>query len=195
MRRRWLLALGALFLLAAVTAPVLISLGADRSEAAFGDNETLGLNQLGSASVAIDVGATTVLIDTSAMAPGDRLQGQIALENNGTLPLRYALQAEFGDGTGELIAALDWRIWPRPSSTPCGSPVGPYLFEGAVTDSRLLGDPALGEDPGDRMIQPASQDVLCVEVALPIDASDVLQGARARVDLTAIAEQATEDLS
>lgn len=194
MRRRRLIASGILLLLAAVAVPVMISLSAARGEAAFGANETLGVNQLGSASVAIDVGPTTVLIATSAMAPGDRLQGRIALENNGTLPLRYALRAEFSDDADELLAALEWKIWAQPPLPSCGSPSGPYLFQGVVTDSGLLGSPAVGEDPGDRVVLPASQDVLCVEVALPIETSDALQGARAQIDLIAVAEQATEDL-
>lgn len=193
MRRHWLLGLALLLLIAGLTGPMVIALGADRGEASFGDNETLGLNQLASASVVIDVGTNTVLLDTTAMAPGDRVGGQIVLENNGTLPLRYSLVADIGDGAAELLDVLEWKIWPTPASIPCGPAVGPFVFSGLMDEPAVLGNPAVGPDTGDRVVAPSTREVLCLEVALPIQVSDGLQGAAAQVDLTVIAEQATEE--
>lgn len=177
-----------------MTGPVVIALGADRGEAAFSDDETFGLNRLASASVSVDVGPNTVVFDTTAMAPGDQFSGPIVFENSGTLPVRYALVSDVGAGADRLLDVLEWRIWSAPPSGICGSAIGPFLFEGIIDGSQVLGDVAIGIDPGDRLIQPLTEDVLCVEVALPLGVSNAFQGTEAQVDLTLVAEQATEDL-
>jgi len=194
MSRRGIIGLVAALVLAAMAGPVVIALGADRGSAAFGDNETFGINQLESASVELAVGENSVAIDATSMAPGDRVGGQIVIENKGSLPLRYALVADLSAPDQTLRGSLDWKIWPTPSAASCSAPIGPFLFDGLVTDSVIFGDPGVGEDPGDRLLQPGDVDVLCLEVELPLEVSDDLQGASARVALTAIAEQATEGL-
>lgn len=193
-RRRAFIGLCILLVVAAMTGPVVIALGADRGQAAFGDDETFGLNRLASASVAVEVGPNTVEINATAMAPGDQFTGSMVFENTGTLPLRYALVSEAQTGVVRLLDVLEWKIWPAPLSGTCGPAVGPFLFDGFIDGTQLLGDIAIGADPGDRLIQPLKQDLLCLEVTLPIGVSNAFQGSAAQVDLTLVAEQATEGL-
>ncbi len=193
MRRRLIIVATIALVLAALAGPLVISLGADRGSAAFGDNEMLGMNQLASASVSVALGPTTVLFDARNMAPGDRFEGEVVFENDGTLPLRYALVADTSDSNRLLLEALEWRIWPAASGA-CGPAPVQLLFEGAASDPQIFGNPAIGPDDGDRLIQPGTTDLLCLDVEFPIDVSNNLQGAGAVVELTILAEQATEDL-
>lgn len=192
MSRRWVVVLTMLFVLAAFAGPFVVFVGGERGEAAFGDGETFGLNELGAASVVIGVGETTVLLDASAMAPGDELVGRFDVSNDGTLPLRYALVADLLDPGSMLLAELQWSIWPDSLGTTCGSIPADLLFGGVVTSGALIGDPRVGRDPGDRLLQPGSSETLCVVVELPLGVPDTIQGATARVDLTVVGEQATE---
>jgi hypothetical protein len=195
-RRRLVLVVAILLGIAGSAGPIAIVLGAARGESAFGDSETFGLNQVSSASVSIDVGANTLPIDTSRLAPGDRVTGQISFENDGTLPLRYALIAEFGDSTGvSLLDVLEWRIWPVPDGAPCSSTPrsSSLLFAGIMRVEQVLGDARVGADPGDRVLLAGATDVLCVDVRVPIEIGDGYQAADAVVHLVVQAEQAPEE--
>lgn len=198
MSRRAIVLITVLIGLAASAGPLVVLVGAERGEAAFGDGETFGLNQLASASVAVEVGEQMLLLDASAMAPGDRLSGRFALTNAGTLPIRYSIVAEAEDASSPLLRVLEWSLWVERPQTPCTSaPVSGLLFEGltfarAVNPEVLVGDPAVGPDPGDRVLEPDTSESLCVQVELPLDVGDVFQGTSARVEITVNAEQATE---
>jgi hypothetical protein len=197
MRRRGLVILTIALGLAALAGPVAIALGAQRGEAAFGDSESFGLNRVTSASVSIAVGSNTVPIETAMLAPGDRLLGQIVFENQGSLPLRYALTADTSTvGVVPLLDVLRWKIWPGSAGGVCSpaSAAGQLLFDGVMDQSIVLGDPAIGQDPGDRLVDVLTTDLLCMEVELPIGVSDEYQAVGATVELFAIAEQATEAL-
>lgn len=194
MKRRSIIVGTILLVLAALIGPLAITLGADRGSASFGDNETFGLNQLTSATVSVSVGPNTVPIDVRTMAPGDRFNGEIVIENDGTLPLRYALITELSPSTQDLLAVLEWTIAAAPVSGDCTSSRRSQVFDGRVTAATFFGNPAFGEDPGDRVIAPGRTEVLCVEVELPLGVTNAFQGAEATVDLIMLAEQATEDL-
>lgn len=192
MSRRWVVALTILFVLAAFAGPFVVFVGGERGQAAFGDEETFGLNELSAASVEIGIGETTVLLDASAMAPGDRLIGRLAFSNEGTLPLRYVLLADARDAAAPLLAELEWAIWAASASTTCTPTPSDLLFGGQVQDGPLFGDPAVGPDVGDRLLQPGQSETICMVVELPLGVPDTIQGSTAQVDLTVIGEQATE---
>lgn len=191
MTRRRTVAIVILFLFAALTGPALVLFDTDRGEAAFGDNESIGLNELGAASVAIEVGPNTVTFNVVKMAPGDRFVGQIDVKNDGTLPLLYSLAAEPQVGEQRLLDVLEWRIWPSNSAGSCGAPAR-LLFVGVLSGERVVGSSAIGADAGDRLIAVGSRDVLCFDVVLPIDVSNRFQNAAANIELILVAEQATE---
>ncbi len=196
MNRRVILGLVILLVVAALAGPIAIAFGVGRSEAAFGDSETFGVNRIASASVSVEVGSNTLPVDTTLLAPGDRLAGQISFDNAGTLPLRYAVVAELSSRSGvSLLDVLWWRIWPARTADCSVIPgVSGLLFDGIMLDSAVLGDVAIGPDPGDRLVDPAESDVLCVVIELPIGISDAYQSAEAIVNLTLHAEQAPEEI-
>jgi hypothetical protein len=194
--RRWLtvVALAALAI-AAVTGPALLLLRAERGQAAFGDNETLGLNRLSSATVDIEPGAQGVPITVANMAPGDRLVGSIEIKNIGTLAIRYAVVGE--SSPSPLADWLRWEIWPVPIGGDCLLlPRSDELLRSdLVIDGVLpvLGDSRVGPDPGDRVLAPTSTDMLCTAVRLPLDAPDSLQAQRYDQEFTLVAEQRTDE--
>lgn len=192
MSRRWVVLLTILFVMAAFAGPLVVLVGGQRGQAAFGDGETFGLNQLASASVDVGVGDTTLLLDATAMAPGDRLIGRLAFGNDGTLPLRYSVVADPQDRSSLLLAELQWSIWSATSQATCSSAPADPLFDGVVSGGALFGNPAVGADPGDRLLEPGETETLCVVVELPLGVPDSIQGSTARVDLTVFGEQATE---
>lgn len=185
-----MLALG----LAALTGPLVILLGAERGEAAFGDSEAVGVNELSSATVALGLGPTTVPISAELMAPGDQTTSSIELRNDGTLPLRYAVQAAWSGRSVFLLEVLVWEIWLSQSDQRCvRNAVQPLLFEGTIESEVIFGDMAAGQDNGDLLLEPASTDRLCLSALLPLDASDAYQGVAASVDFMILAEQAVGD--
>ena len=191
MKRRFpvlvVLALG----LAALAGPLAILLGAGRGEASFGDSEAFGVNELSSATVALGLGPTTVPISAPLMAPGDRSTSSIELRNDGTLPLRYAVQADRSGRSLFLFEALVWEIWLSQSDERCvRSAVQPLLFGGTIESETVIGNPAVGQDDGDRVIEPEGVDLLCMSALLPIDATDRYQDAAVSVDFVILAEQA-----
>lgn len=193
MSRRRLTVVGILVAILIFAGPAFV-IFADRGQAAFGDNELIGLNQLGAATVDVAVGPNTVGFDVAAMAPGDRFSGTLELENEGTLPVRYAIEAERAAGSEALLSVLEWRIWPASGGAACAtSPVG-TLFEGVMTSVDVTGSPAVGQDDGDRLIQPGDIDRLCVDVQLSIDTPNSFQGSAAVVELIVLAEQAPGEL-
>lgn len=188
-------AIGA-FAVAALSGPILLLTSAERGSAAFGDNETIGVNRLSAATVDIEPGSTGVPITATNLAPGDRIVGSIAVHNAGTLPVRYALVS---DGSiGPLSPWLSWEIWPRSSST-CDADPEPaeLLSEGPLpTDpgSAVFGDVNVGLDPGDRVLRPGQSEELCTAVTLMLRAPDEVQAQTQRQDFVVVAEQHTDDL-
>ena len=56
----------------------------------------------------------------------------------------------------------------------------------------LVGDPATGVQPGDRGLAPGTQELLCLQATLPLDAPNLLQGASLTFDLVIDAEHDLE---
>lgn len=189
-----LVAVGA-FALAAISGPVLVLTSAERGSAAFGDNETIGVNRLSSATVDVEPGSTGVPIIASNLAPGDRVTGLLAVRNVGSLPVRYALVSE---GTSGLLSQwLAWQIWPRSGSCEAPPAGDSLLVDGVLPEDErtaVFGDLAVGLDPGDRVLQPGQSEELCTAVTLVLGAPDDVQAQTFRHEFVVVAEQHTDDL-
>lgn len=185
------------FAVAALVGPILVLTQADEGSAAFGDNETIGENRLSSATVDIEPGEDIVPITATNLAPGDRVVGSIAVGNVGSLPVRYAVVS---DALSDPLANwLRWEIWLRPDSAQCDEPPSPaeLLVDGVVSggeSAAVLGDVAIGLDPGDRVLQPGEGEALCTAVTLSLDAPDDVQARTITHELIVVAEQHTDDL-
>ena len=193
MRVRMRVVLIVLFGLAALAGPLALLLGADRGAASFGDNEAIGVNELQSATVELGVGSSSVPFNVTRMAPGDVLSGSFDVRNDGTVPLRYAIEAERSVPVG-AVDLLEVLVWELAVASPggCGSAAGRSLFSGPISSAPLIGSAAVGTDPGDRLLEPGEGERICVTVELPLDVSDEFQAASGSVEIVLIAEHAIE---
>jgi hypothetical protein len=190
------------FLIAAMIGPLVLITSTERSQAAFGDNVTVGVNELSSGTVDVVIGSRSVEIVGANLAPGDRAVGTIEIVNNGTLPLRYALvSTATGDPLGQWLA---WDLWSATTPGQCrranspGDLLASRLVLGSSTPTdqlAVLGDVGVGLDPGDRTIEPGSSDTICLAVVFELDAPDTLQGRRFEQSFTVVAEQNTEEVT
>jgi hypothetical protein len=189
-----------------VAAPtVLIALRADRGSAAFGDEERMGRNRIASATVDIAVGEHSVPITASGIAPGDLTAGAAEFFNAGSVPLVYAVTARAS--VGELAPYLTWwfsiaehgSICPTASEWERQPPANRIELDGRALAGDgalpLVGNAASGRDPGDRMLDLGEADLLCVAVALAVDAPNGVQDTTTAIEFVAHAEQATGALA
>lgn len=185
-----------LILVAAVVTPgILAARAAEQGSASFGDNERVGRNSLSAARLDIEIGAQSVPISSSDLAPGDLLTGSIELVNEGTVPLRYSIVAQATGGIQERLLAqsLEWQFFWSPDDRTCDSGIAEEsttLSGRAVTDgAAVAGDPATGADPGDRILQPDERDLLCIEMSFALNAPNTVQATRYSQGFTAFGEQ------
>jgi len=187
----------AVFAAAALAGPILLLTSADRGSAAFGDNETIGVNRLSSATVDIEPGQDVVPITATNLAPGDRLTGSIDFGNVGSLPVRYAIVSE---GSADALTQwLRWEIWLRPEADQCTNQpkVEDLLVDGPLSGEPtavVFGDVTIGLDPGDRILLPGEREEFCTAVTLSLDAPDDVQSHTVRQEFIVVAEQHTDDL-
>jgi hypothetical protein len=69
---------------------------------------------------------------------------------------------------------------------------GTVLYSGPLGASAgrdILGNPTPGDDPGDRVLAPSADEVLCVSVALPLSVTNEAQGRSTSATFTLDAEQ------
>lgn len=121
----------------------------------------------------VDVATAPVTLDlvAAALVPGDVVATPLVVRNDGSLELRYSLSTSVDDA--DLATLLELTV--RTGVTSCDATgadadgtllVGPVPL-GAPTTTPVLGDPAPGAQPGDRVLAPGSEDVLCLRVELP----------------------------
>ena len=186
-----------LFAAAALAGPILVLASADRGSAAFGDNETIGVNRLSSATVEIEPGQDVVPITANNLAPGDRVTGSISVGNVGSLPVRYAIVSE--GPSNALTPWLRWEIWLRPDTDECDTepPAEGLLMQGPLVGgppAAVFGDVTIGLDPGDRILSPGEQETMCTAVTLSLEAPDGAQSQKLRQEFIVVAEQHTDEL-
>lgn len=187
--RRIVIVAVALLALAALIGPAVLILRGGRSSAAFGDNETIGANHLGAATLDIEVGATTTRLVGDQMAPGSVAIGWLDLANGGDLPLRYSVIADNGDDL--LVNWLRWDVWI--TATVCElSGDTPLLVRDKLltpgTTDPLLGNALPGVDPGDRVLQPEQTERVCIAATVAADAPNTIQGRSVSQELMVAAE-------
>lgn len=204
-RRRGRIVATTLVVAAVVGAPTLVlAWRSERGGASFGDSEQVGRNRLAAATLDIEVGDRTTPLIGERVAPGDLLTAAIELVNAGTVPLRYALTVS-ARGEAALGPWLTWSFTPavagvcpsvaawRSGGVPDATVVaGDRLLDVAVP---VLGDPAPGADPGDRVLAIDAREQLCVAMEVDLSAPNSVQDATAELTVVANAEQLTSDES
>ena len=174
-----------------VTGVVAASLGV-ASNAIWTDSADVDANVFTTGSIDISTNPITEVVTYSDMAPGDSTGGQsLTVSNAGTLDLRYAVTMTATDTDAKhLYAELDLTI--REEGTDCTTfdgavlygPTLPFLLSG-----NLIGNPAQGEDTGDRLLAASADEVICFKVDLPLTAPDSVQDATTTAVFTFEAEQ------
>ncbi len=171
------------------------TMAASFSGALFTDSDTVDVANITAGTIDLTTGATMDFSLTN-MAPGDTASVQQAtITNSGSLQLRYSLTSTTTEDV--LAAELDLDVWLETqeagSDGTCDNVTpGSYLYQGlvgSVAGTLVLGNPAAGDDLGDRTLAAAASEVLCFDVSLPVGTGDTVQGVTTDVTFTFDSEQ------
>lgn len=186
---------GGLLLGAAAVALAVVGLSAGQlTLALFTDQETVDAT-FSTGSVILDADRIAALtLSTSAMLPGDAVTDDVVVENDGTAELRYSVSTSStnsDDKTLRDVLTLTVKtIDVTTPETPCDN------FDGTTLASSVLGaatakvgDPAAGEQAGDRTLGAGASETLCFRVSLPLGTGTAYQGASTTTTFTFAAEQ------
>jgi spore coat-associated protein N len=179
---------------------VLGSLSAFGALSIFTDTATITGNAFTAGSVDISTSTTTALITFSGMTPGDKVTEPLTVSNDGSLQLRYAVTSLATDADSlHLRTQLDLSI--KVGVTTCTNAEfdtdGTVLYGpgdlGGDPAINVIGDPAEGDDSGDRTLDASDDEVLCFQVELPSTTGDAFQGATTTATFSFEAEQTTNN--
>lgn len=174
--------------------------------ASHGARSVLGVG-LGASALVVVVGTTLVALPTGEgvhltvtpphaaltlenMAPGDSVERAVRVENSGTLPLRYAMAVVVEDDPDHLVDAMRLTVSVAHSDGACGADLDP-VFSGPLGGA-AMGDPALGHDPGERVLAAGDGETLCLRATFVPTAPDAHQGTSGTVTFSFYAEGPAE---
>lgn len=191
------------FALAAAT----IALGV--TGALFTDSDAIGNNSFATGTVALGTTAASLPFAVSDMAPGDTDGSyDVEVSNDGSLEYRYSITSTSNEDT--LAGQLDMWVWLESAEDDTGTlglasdnstcdaeagsaAIGSYLYEqgvlGSTGTTNVVGDPAQGEQAGDRVLGAGASEVLCVFVELPSTSDNTYEGLTTATDFAFEAEQ------
>lgn len=176
---------------AAIAALSLAGLSGLASTAVFGSGNAPSGGSFTSGSVDLNVTPATAAITMATMAPGDTAYGTISVNNSGTLQNRYsATTAIAGTGAAVLGPALQATV--KAGVTACTAAgfaaTGTAVYSGPL-DVLAIGNPAAGQQTGDRLLAAAASETLCVSVNLPLNAANTAQSQSITTTFNFAAEQ------
>jgi len=160
--------------------------------ALFTDSAVVSANSFTTGTLDVSASPSTSAFSVSGMAPGDVQYAPLTISNDGSLEMRYALSSTTTENT--LAAQLDMTIAVGVSSCDAsGFSSGTTLFGpgdlGSTSGIDLIGNPATGQDSGDRVLAASASEALCFKVELPIGTGNSYQGTATSATFTAAAEQ------
>ena len=182
------------FLLLAASA-IVLALGVTTfsSLALFSDSETSADNTFSTATLDLTVAPASTAITGLDLIPGDRVTAPLTITNSGSLDLRYSMISVTTEDVlaGELVMSIKTGVATCDSAN--FGATGTVVFNGVLGATgpgvNVLGDSAQGDQPGDRVLAPAANEVLCIDVQLPLSASNATQGITSTATFTVNAEQ------
>ena len=174
----------------------LVGLGAGQlSLALFTDTESVDAT-FSTGTIILDAAKIDALtLTTSAMMPGDSVTDDVVVENDGTAQLRYALTTSSTNADGkalrDVLTLTVKTIDATTPGTPCDNFDGTTVLAATVlgASGAGFGDPAPGDDTGDRTLDAATNETLCFRVSLPSGTGNAYQGAATTTTFTFDAEQ------
>jgi hypothetical protein len=177
-----------------------ITLGTMFTGALFTDQETDD-STFTTGTIVLDATKIAALdLTSSAMMPGDTKTSSVAVENDGTAQLRYAVSQTSTNADSKALRDLLMLVI-KTEDTGAGAfgTDGNYCDDGNGTTVRssaalgasgsLVGNPAQGSHAGDRTLNAGASEVLCFYVSLDISAPNSSQGATTTTTFTFDAEQ------
>jgi len=164
--------------------------------AVFTDQQSNPDNVFTTGTVILGMDPATAMFTVSNMAPGDVKYGGLEVSNDGSLELRYAMTTT-ADNTSTLDEQLDLTIDvvtdPGVDSIwyTADDVVGEANIYGpdGVLSSAFFGDPAQGEQAGDRTLALSAGERLRFKATLPLDTDNTYQGTTCTVAFVFDAEQ------
>lgn len=186
-RKRGVLLLAAAAVVFAIGATTFSSL------ALFSDSETSADNTFTTATLDLTVAPASTAITGLGLIPGDGVTAPLTITNSGSLALRYSMISVTSEDAlaSELVMTIKSNVATCDSANFGAS--GTVIFNGTLGSTgagvNVLGDSAQGDQPGDRVLAPAANEVLCVDVQLPLSAPNATQGLSSTATFTVNAEQ------
>ena len=128
-------------------------------------------------SIDLSGGKQDAILSARDMLPGDAVTAAVTVANSGRQPMTYGMShgPMSADGA-RLSAALVLTI--RTVGSSCADHDGVILFEGPLDQA------AFGAGGDARPLPPATAEILCFRIALPVGADNELQRAATTVSLS-----------
>ncbi len=163
------------------------------TQALFTDTQSVGANTFSTGTVDVSTSPASAVVSFSTMAPGDKATSPITVSNDGSLQLRYAIKSTTTENS--LAAQLDTTI--KTGVTTCtnagfdtdGSAIYGPSDLGSTTGLNLVGDPTSGAQAGDRTLNAAANEILCIQVSLPSGTGNTFQNVSTIATVEFIGEQ------
>lgn len=185
-----------MFAAAAITAAAASALpGAAASQAMFTEEQQVTDNTFAAAQVQISTPAQAVL-NVSDLVPGERVVAALEVTNSGSQTLRYAMSAHSDSADADTLAG-QLRLEVKAEVAQCTASgyrkSGTKLYGpgpvGTTSGQVIFGDPAQGQDPGDRVLAAGATETLCLSVWLPPDTDSSMRDRSTTVTFELRAEQ------
>jgi len=184
---------------AATVGLALVGMGSLSTSALFTDHDDIAGGEFTTGTIKVGLKPSSTFLRLEGMIPGDVSYGSLAVVNDGSLGYRYAVEKSAVDAVAPLSGQLLLTAFAVPDAASCTAegvagrePVRPTATL-AADGSVLIGDRTTGGQPGDRLVVASGSEVLCFEVALPLETTDAFQGASTTVSLTVYAEQSAHN--
>ncbi len=188
-RRRLLAMAATVGVVLALAGPVVVLWLATDSTAEITDAEVLGTNRLGAAEIDIAIsspgGITTdgAILSARDLAPGDTVSGQLAVSNDGDIPVAYRLSLE--TEPHPLLAWLSLETWL--SEQTCGPD-----HEDRRSAAELDDGAEASEDEPAGTLAPGERVNVCIGAVLALESPNEVQGQVLEFTVLVIAEQLVE---
>lgn len=175
-------------------------LAAVTSGALFTDTTSISASPFTTGTVKLSAAPVSSALSIGNMAPGGEKVSPISVANAGSLAERYSVTATAENADGKnLSAALRATIKTGVANcTEAGfNTDGTVIYGpgsvGTPAGLAVVGDPAQGQQAGDRVLAAGASETLCVRVLLPSTAGNSLQASTTTVGFTFDSEQVTNN--
>ncbi len=142
-------------------------------------------NQFTAGTLNLGLTAISGSLSFADMEPGDSITRQFTVQNSGSLTLRYSM-ATSTSGSAALATALQLTIY-KDQGDNCATQGADVPYPAGTLSAAGFGDPATGQQSGDRQLAPGASEDFCFQASLPSVTG--LEGASLTATFTFQAEQ------